>query len=352
MDSRERVETALKHGEPDRTPVFEYVLQPPVADAILGRKYVYGDRFAAYVHEHGWDKAVRQTATDMVELAVRLKHDMIYATPNLPPPSPEQPSQTKQEEPPSDPVENLRLRVEHAEAAPYRAPEESFFIYPCLRQAMKNFGVDLPLLAPAYSHGVWTDTTLMQTMVLEPELVHRLFASRTKNTIALINKYHGLGIEMLGVGGDFAGTRGPMISPAAYRRFIMPEIRTLSRHIHSLDRYAINASDGNLWSLIEDFLTGCEVDGYIEIDFFAGMDLGRLKEQFGKNITFFGNLDCGNILSFGTVEQVKEHTKQCLEKGMGSGGHILCASNAITASIPVKNYLAVYGAYRDFFSLD
>jgi len=217
---------------------------------------------------------------------------------------------------------------------------------------MENFEVDLPILAPAYAHGVWNDTALMQTMALEPALAHRFYEAKTRNTIALIDKYHSLGIEMFGVGGDFAGTRGPMISPAAYRRFIMPEIRTLSRHIHSLNKIAVNATDGNLWSLIDDFLTGCEVDGYIEIDFFAGMDLGKLKKRFGDSITFFGNLDCGNILSFGSVEKVKEHTRECLEKGWGNGGHILCASNAITASVPLENYLAIYEAYRGFFNLN
>lgn len=353
MNPRERIETAFKHGEPDRTPIFEYVLQPPVADAVLGRQYIYGDRFSAYAQEHGWEKAVKQTAADMVELAVKLKHDMLYVPRNSPSASYEQSQYEKHETPLTvDPVENVKMRVAHAEAEPYTVPEKSFFIYPCLEQSMKDFGVDLPVLAPAYAHGVWTDTALMQTMALDPELVHRFYAAKTRNTIKLIDKYHSLGIEMLGVGGDFAGTRGPMISPAAYRKFIMPEIRTLSSYIHSLGMLSVNASDGNLWPVIEDFLTGCEVDGYIEIDFFAGMDLGELKKRFGKNITLLGNLDCGNILSFGTVEEVKAHTRQALEKGTGNGGHILCASNAITESVPLKNYLAVYDAYREFFGLN
>ena len=39
MSSRERVEAALRHKQPDRTPVFEYVLLSPVADQLLGRRY-------------------------------------------------------------------------------------------------------------------------------------------------------------------------------------------------------------------------------------------------------------------------------------------------------------------------
>lgn len=93
------------------------------------------------------------------------------------------------------------------------------------------------------------------------------------------------------------------------------------------------------------------MDGYLEIDFHAGMDLRKLKAQYGERITFYGNLDCGNILSFGTPDEVRRRTIECLEAGMGNGGHILTVSNAITAAVPLENYLAVVAAYRDTFGL-
>ena len=40
MNQRERVEAALRHQEPDRTPAFEYVLYPPVASEILGTDFI------------------------------------------------------------------------------------------------------------------------------------------------------------------------------------------------------------------------------------------------------------------------------------------------------------------------
>ncbi len=352
MNPRERITAALNHREPDRTPVFEYVLQPPVADAVLEREYLYGERLAGFVKEHGWEKSISQMATDMVEIAVRLKHDMIYAVPN---PAPgdfaKRDSGIKKAPCFSDPVEDIRYRLKQSEEKTYTPQEERFFIYRCLKESMKDSGVDLPILAPAYAHGVWTDVSLMQAMLLAPELVSRWYERRTEDTIRLIDIYNSLGIEMFGVGGDFAGTKGPLISPDAYRKFIMPEIRKLSRHIHSLGKTAVNASDGNLWPVIGDFLLGCEVDGYIEIDYFAGMDLYELKKRYGNRITFFGNLDCGNILSFGSIEEIKIHVRQTLEKGWGNGGHIFCASNAITESISPENYFAVYDEYRKFFNL-
>jgi len=359
MTSRQRVEAALRHQEPDRTPFFEYVLLSPLADQFLGRRYA-GDpaNWAACVEALGWEGAVRQNATDRLDLAAVLGHDMLYATPNPMPPRQQLPKGgTTNVRPPEDgttnedPVERVRLRNERAAAVANPAPhDDSLRIYVELKEEMRRREMDLPILAPAYAHGVWTDVDLMQTMVLAPEVAHEHFALATRRSLAAVDKYTALGVDQIGVGGDFAGNR-PLISPEAYRAFIVPEVRKLARRVHAAGLWAVNASDGNLWPVIEDFLFGCEADGYLEIDLHAGMDLRRLKAAYGDRVTFFGNLDCGNVLSFGSPDDVRRHVVECLEAGLGSGGHVLCASNAITASVPMANYLALLGAYRDFFRL-
>jgi uroporphyrinogen-III decarboxylase len=249
-----------------------------------------------------------------------------------------------------DPVAAVRKRNEDTAAALAPPPAESALIYTFLKQEMWRRDIDLPLMAPAYAHGVWTDVDLMMTMLLSPETAHEHFALATQQALARIEQQISVGVDLIGVGGDFAGNR-PLISPQAYREFILPQVRTCARRIHEAGRRAINASDGDLWPVMDDFLIGCEVDGYLEIDMHAGMDLQRLKQEYGDRTTFLGNLDCGNTLSFGSTEEVRRHVTQCLHAGQGNGGHILCASNAITASVPLENYLAAVNAYRDFFDL-
>jgi hypothetical protein len=351
MTSRERVEAALTHREPDRTPVFEYVLLSPVADQLLGRPYAADPaNWQAMVDGKGWEGAVRQAAADRLDLAELLAHDMMYVTPN-PPPSPVgAPTEPSSQGADGDPVENVTRRNEVAAQSPPGPRDDSLLIYVYLKDAMERRDMDLPILAPAYSHGVWTDVDLMQTMLLAPEVAHEHFSLATRRAMAIIEKYVSLGIEQIGIGGDFSGTR-PLISPRSYREFIVPELRTLARNIHAAGCWADNTSDGDLWPVIDDFLLGCEVDGYLEIDAFAGMDLGRLKAAYGDRITFYGNLDCGNLLSFGSPEQVKRHTMDCLQQGWGNGGHILCAGNAITESVPLRNYLAAVDGYRGVFGL-
>ena len=351
MTSRERITAALEHRPPDRTPIFEYCLYSPVADALLGRTYG-GDpgNWPSLLDELGWEGAVHRSAADILDLAEALGHDMVYVLPNPTPPGSRDPDASPRPVPGPDPVENLQARNRYAAQCIPGDPDDAFLVYILLKERMDERGIGLPIIAPAYAHGVWTDVDLMQTMLIEPEVAHEHFRLASRRSLAQTEKYLALGIDQIGVGGDFSGTR-LLISPECYRQFIVPEVRRVSRRVHEAGAWAINASDGDLWPVIDDFLLGCEVDGYLEIDMFAGMDLGRLKQSYGDRITLYGNLDCGNILSFTSPDEVARHTRRALEAGMGGGGHILCASNAISASVPLENYLAVIAAYRDMFGL-
>jgi hypothetical protein len=355
------VERALRHQEPDRTPIFEYVLLPPLAERFLGRrsKDYAGDGagWNAMAGEIGWEKAVRQYVADRLDVTELLGHDMLYVCPSPPPPDVIRRGEAEQEErerrdppPVDDPVAAIRRRVADAEERPSGPNPQSLLVYELLQHEMKRRGLDLPILAPAYAHGVWTDTDLMMCMAIDPETAHAHFRSATRRSLAHVEAYLRHGITQIGVGGDFAGNR-TLISPADYHTFIMPEVRAVARRIHEAGCWAVNASDGDLWPVIDDFLLGCEVDGYLEIEMRAGMDMKRLKERFGSRITFYGNMDCGTILSFWPEEEVRRVTRESLRDGWGKGGHIFCTSNAITESVTLDRYLAMVAEYRSFFGL-
>ena len=81
------------------------------------------------------------------------------------------------------------------------------------------------------------------------------------------------------------------------------------------------------------------------------MDFKRLKERYGDRGLFFGNMDCGKVLSFSAPKEIRALTYEILYAGWGSGGHIFRTSNAITASVPLATYLARVYAYREKHAL-
>jgi hypothetical protein len=341
--------------------VFEYVLLPPVAESILGRpfvEYLAGmEPWIEMARETGFECALQRYAEARVEIAARLGHDMIFASPNPLPGAPYMYDplselgarfEVARE---GDPVQRLQARNRRVTETMMGAlPQDSLLVYDSLRKEMAKRGLDLPILAPAYFHGIWTDSDLMQVMLLEPEVAREHFRLATGRSLAVIADYQRLGIEMIGIGGDFAGTR-LLISPECYRSYIVPGVRACAEAVRAAGAWSVNASDGDLWPVIDDFLLGCGVDAYLEIDMGAGMDLGRLRQRYGTRITFLGNMDCGRVLSFCRPEEIARVTHEILEAGGTHGGHIFTASNAITSSVPPASYLAMVNAYRDRFDL-
>ncbi|UCF99163.1 MAG: hypothetical protein JSV89_06395 [Spirochaetaceae bacterium] len=361
MTSRQRVAASFNHEIPDRTPIFEYVLLPPIAEQILGKSFVEYlggmQPWLAAAETAGFEQYLRHYARDRVELASRLGHDLLCLSPNPVPgesyfydPLDELGSHFELKET-GDPVARLRERnLRVSDSMLGELPRDCYLVYEFVREEMKKHDLDLPILAPAYFHGIWTDADLMQVMVLNPEVARQHFSLATQRAIKVIDDYTQIGIEMVGIGGDFAGKR-LLISPDSYREFIVPEVRKCARRLREAGIHSVNATDGDIWPVINDFLFGCEVDAYLEIDMSAGMDLKKLKSSFGDRILLFGNMDCGNVLSFETPEGIKKLTFEILEAGWDQGGHIFTASNAITGSVPIRNYLAMVNAYREYFQL-
>ena len=53
-------------------------------------------------------------------------------------------------------------------------------------------------------------------------------------------------------------------------------------------------------------------------------------------------------MSYATVEEVVEETKQAIIKGAPGGGYILSSSNSIHASVKPENYMAMLDTLKKF----
>ena len=74
-------------------------------------------------------------------------------------------------------------------------------------------------------------------------------------------------------------------------------------------------------------------------------------EQYGNRISAIGGVDV-DLLSRGTVEQVRKRTRQILEKCAPSQGYILGSGNSIANYIPINNFLSMIDEGHRFNNQD
>ena len=106
-------------------------------------------------------------------------------------------------------------------------------------------------------------------------------------------------------------------------------------------------TDGDLESIFE-MLIGTGLNGIHPIDPVAGMDIGKIKAEYGNRICLAGNIDCAQLLSWGTRDEVNQAIKDCIAKAGVGGGFICTSSNTIHSGVNPENYLAMVEAIRKY----
>ena len=122
----------------------------------------------------------------------------------------------------------------------------------------------------------------------------------------------------------------------------------LSFYQSTTPRSFIQHLDGNTDAVLPMLVDEVGIDGYHAIEPTAGMDIGRLKAEYGSRLALLGNLDCGGVLVTGTPEEVRQETRELIRAAAPGGGFVLASSNAIHDAIPMENLQAMLDAHREY----
>lgn len=158
----------------------------------------------------------------------------------------------------------------------------------------------------------------------DPAFIHKLLANRTEWCIAMFHKAISLGAEILVVGDDAAYRDGPMISSRMWREFVLPYHRQI---VDSVDVPVLWHSDGNTERLLP-FGIEAGFAGFHGLEPAAGMDLGRIKQEYGGDLVLIGNVDV-RVLCEPDLKAVRAEVDRCIGQGAAGGGYMLATCNSI-----------------------
>ncbi len=184
-------------------------------------------------------------------------------------------------------------------------------------------------------------TTFLMAMRTDPGLVHRYMEVTTEGALTFVKAQIDAGVDGILGGNDWCFKTGPMFSLADFRTFFVPYLRRIVDACHARGVPYVKHLDGNTSVLLPSLVNEVGIDGYHAIEPAAGMDIFALKKEYGGAITLLGNLDCGELLSNGTPEQVAEQTRAILRRVSPGGGHVFGSSNSIHDAVRLENLYAM-----------
>jgi len=178
--------------------------------------------------------------------------------------------------------------------------------------------------------------------------VERIIWSLNENSVRLSRAAaeHNL-CPIYFIGDDVAYKRAVMFPPDFLRETFIECLRRSIEPVKNAGIKTIFHSDGYLMPIMDDMIEA-GIDGLNPIEPLAGMDIGHLKQRYGKNLVLVGNVDCSQVLPLGTREDVIEATKACIRAASPGGGHFIGSSSEIVPATPVENILAFYEAAREY----
>jgi hypothetical protein len=380
VNGKERACLAFDHQEADRVPIFELSIDNPTAAYVLGRPTLCG--FGGLARGKLQNEALiagtfrdyhRQRAADEIALWKTLDLD-VYPGPGPLPLNPLVPEAVDENTWRfTDPgtgqwglcrfaadsdvydqvdstlrrgglveLERLTVALEAAE------PSLDQWDFTLVDIYLRELGVDRMVLGHADveigSTFDWAEVFLIG-LVEAPGLIHRYLDARLKTTLMLAEAMLERGVDGLEGGYDWASAAGPVFSPRHFRQFVFPRLKQITDLCHRYGARYVKHTDGNVNSLLED-LVAAGVDAFQAIEPRAGMDIGRLKRDYGDRLTLIGNVDCSTVLVDGPVEAVRAETERILRTAGPGGGFLLSTSNSVHPGVKPEYYLAMLDTAR------
>jgi uroporphyrinogen decarboxylase len=198
----------------------------------------------------------------------------------------------------------------------------------------------------------------LMDLILHPE-----FARDLLNRIADIQiildeagiKAAGKYLSIFKVSGEDLGTQtNTLFSYQVWEDIIYPILaRRWKSAREALDTYDASHvklmlhSDGAFRPFIPDIIkAGVDILDPIQ-KVCPGMDLEGLKRDFGDQLVFHGSVDTQYYLPRGSVDEVRQETKYCIDTLGKGGGLILGPSHFIQPDVPPENIEAMYATARN-----
>jgi uroporphyrinogen decarboxylase len=183
-----------------------------------------------------------------------------------------------------------------------------------------------PFTTAAFLRGT---ENFLKDLARNPEMIHKLLEISTESVIRYIDAVCDLGLSP-GIAEPMASCN--MISAKTFREFVKPYLKKCMDRIierrGSGTTLHICGKTKNIWADMVDIGIGNLSLDNIE-------DIGQLKEEFGNKVCLIGNVDPVGTIMRGTIEEIYNASKVCIQKAYGSPKGFILSSGC---DIPIGTH--------------
>ena len=345
QDSKRLIADACKGGRPERTPIFDLLLNDAVIEHFAGRPLdgsadketvllalgnaLDGGRYAAVPDVEGrtwtdeignvhvaqrwtsWIKSHALTGEDQWKTWIEGQIERLEAEPF---PAPKERAQAAAEQRAFD------AQLDGAQfihCTPSTALNEALF---------GNCGIEM------FSY-LWAD---------HADLVLRwMRALERRNRAAIEREAHAENCALAMIYSDMAYKRRLMFGKKMLNRLgFFDDVAGICAACHDKGLQVIFHSDGYIMDIVDD-LIAAGIDGLNPIEKAAGMDIYELRRRY-PDLILVGGVDVTHLLVGGSPADVRRETRHIIDRVGANGRLLIGSSTELGNDVPLPNYLAFH----------
>ncbi len=346
MKSKERILCAFNHIEPDTVPIMEFIYSRPFYKEVLGHvpENYNAEDIVLCAQKIGYDAVVipfggvggfstNKENTYADEWGTVYQKDASAWPSDAPVGFPVNDAEDFKNYSMPDP--NLKKRLDGVNTAIRMNKESDKFIIGNVRGPFS---------------GSWLLTGFENfciQMYDDEEFINELVSKVTDFYITGGLRMLEAGVDALLFADDYGSNSAPFMSPAQFKKCIVPHMKRMIDTFKGKGAKVIMHSDGNLNQLL-DIIVDQKIDAYHPLERAAGMDIRKIKKQYGEKIMLIGNVNNKTTLVTGSTSDVENEVIECIRAAAPGGGYILASDHSVHDDVPNKNIFAMYEAGRKF----
>jgi uroporphyrinogen decarboxylase len=341
MKRQERFLAALRREVPDRVPLFDFLFQQPLFQALIGRR------------PEGYN------GRDAVECALALDHDGVwlpfggfsgyqpeYLSPNV---YRDEWGTTYQKGEASWPIDapiDYPIQT-RADLKGYQSPDPTLPGRAAEIIAARDIENDDIALLGGVQGPLTTLWLLMGYEAIsfalydDPALIVELCALSNEFFKEAARRSVEAGCVGIWVSEDLGDSTRGFFRLEHYRQYLLPPFVELVEYIDTLGVPSLLHSCGRITDYLDD-LAQTRIAAIHPLQRTAGMDLRAVKERYGGRFCIIGNIDSSRTLPYGTPEEVAAEVREAIDIAAPGGGYVLASDHSLHDGIPVENIITMF----------
>ena len=189
-------------------------------------------------------------------------------------------------------------------------------------------------------------TKFLMDLVANKDFAHALLGKVLeirKRNVELFLREVGEYLDVFQLADDIAMQNAPFMSPQLYREMIKPYQMELFQYVKKFTNAKIYYhSCGSIGMLLDDLIeAGVDILNPVQVSA-TNMETDKLKQRYGKRLSFWGAIDTFHVLPKGSPQDVAREVKKRIKDLAPGGGYVVGPVHNIQSDVPPENIIAMY----------